>query len=228
MAMPRPLPLPLLLAAALAGCGGHGATHAPTPAPGPAASAAAPASVARPLAALLGQRLVVAPVAGLREGDPLGWAARIPRPSEWLRGLDDEIAFALRERGVAGWWVFPEQLERSWRGNANLSADPYALAVDPLRRPRLDVGTRLPEPLASQLRTLVAVHDARLALMPVELAFDAAGGGTGRGVLRLVLADARSSEVRWAGHVKSDSSATLDRSLRASLAARVADLVAAP
>lgn len=217
--MPRLSLAALALGALVAACGGA-RPEAP-------AGAAAPAS-ARPLEAFAGQRLVVTPVAALREGDPLGWGAGIPRQQEYLRGLDDEIAFALRERGVATQWVLPEQLVRAWRRNASVSTDPYQLDVRPLRQGKLEAGTRLPEPLASQLRTLVAVHDARLVLMPVELGFESSGGNTGRGVLRLVLADPRASELRWIGLVKSDSSASLDRSLPASLATRVADLVAAP
>ena len=62
----------------------------------------------------------------------------------------------------------------------------------------------------------------------VELSFEAAGGSTGRAALRLVLADARTSDVRWVGQVKSDSATTFSRALPASLASRLADLVAAP
>ncbi|MHB1265501.1 MAG: hypothetical protein ACYC1S_13955 [Gemmatimonadaceae bacterium] len=192
------------------------------------ASPSAPAAPSRPLAGLTGERVLVAPLFSVREGDALGWSAQIPRQAELRRTLAEEIAFALRDRGAGGSWVMPDELARYYRRNPNTSPDPAALAATPLRSASLQSGTRLTEPLASQLRTLVALHDARFVLLPVELSFEPAGGATGRAALRLVLADARASEVRWIGRVTSDSSATFSRALPASLAIHLADLVAAP
>lgn len=216
--MPRTFALAAL--ALLAACGGARSAEQ--------ASDAAPAAPARPLAGIAAERVLVAPLFAIREGDALGWAAQIPRQAEFRRTLEEEIAFALRDRGAAGSWVMPEQLVRYYQRNPTTSPDPASLAAGPLRAASLQAGTRLTEPLASQLRTLVALHDARLVLLPVELSFEAAGGSTGRAALRLVLADARTSDVRWVGQVKSDSAASFSRALPASLASRLADLVAAP
>lgn len=215
--MPRTLASVAL--ALLAACGGARSAEQ---------ASAAPAAPSRPLAGLAAQRVVVAPLFVIREDDALGWAAQIPRQAEYRRTLEAEIAFALRDRGAGATWVMPDQLARYYRRNPTTSPDPAALAAGLLRAVSLQPGARLTEPLASQLRTLVAVHDARLVLLPVELSFEPAGGGTGRAALRLVLADARTSDVRWVGEVKSDSSRTFDRALPASLATRLADLVAAP
>ncbi len=192
------------------------------------ASTPSPAAPSRPLAGLAGDRVLLAPLFSVREGDALGWAAQIPRQADFRRTLAEEIAFALRDRGAASAWVMPEELARYFQRNPSTSPDPDALAAAPLRATLLQPGTRLTEPLASQLRTLVALHDARLVLLPVELSFEPAGGGTGRASLRLVLADARASEVRWIGQVASDSLLTFSRALPASLAIHLADLVAAP
>lgn len=214
-----PLALLVLAAAALGGCRK------------PAAEQAGQAAPARPLARLTAQRVIVAPAYSVREGDPLGWAAGIPRQREWLRQLDDEVAFALKERGLESAWVYPEALARGFQRNPSLSPDPYRLALDPIRRlGKLGEENRLPEPLASQVRTLVAMHDARLVLVPLEVAFEPAGEGDagGRARLRVGLLDARLSEVLWLGEVRSDPSPTLHPGVAASLAARLADLIAAP
>ena len=80
-----------------------------------------------------------------------------------------------------------------------------ALAEEPLRSPALNIEQRLPEPLASQLRTMVALHeDARLILAPVEVRFEPVGTG-GRALLRIVLVDPRLSRPTWIGEVVSDS-----------------------
>jgi hypothetical protein len=84
---------------------------------------------------------------------------------------------------------------------------------------------RLPEPLASQIRTLVALHDdTRFVLAPAELRLEAAGAG-GRGVLRLVLIDARLSKIGWFGEIASDTVPAFGPAITASIAARLAGVV---
>lgn len=210
-----------LLAAVLTACGPSD----------PPETAAQPATTpARPLAGLAAQRIVVAPALALREGDPAGWAARIPRLREFLRVLDDEIAASLADRGLGQAWVFPDQLWRGHSRNPSLGVDPYRLATNPLRGARLAPGDRVSEPLASQLRTLVAIHDGRLVLLPVEVFFDIdRGAATGRTALRVALIDARTAEIRWSGEVKADQRGTEpDRAQLADVATRLANLVAAP
>ena len=55
---------------------------------------------------------------------------------------------------------------------------------------------------------------------------ESAGEGTGRGVLRLVLLDARASNVVWIGQVSSDAAAVFGPAITASVAARLASAVA--
>lgn len=220
--MPRPPRAAALLIAfvAAAGCAGGS---------GGSAGAEASAPTGRPLAALTGQRIVVTPVASVREGDPMGWAASIPRQREWRQQLDQAIAAELGARGLEQAWVYPPALTRAYDRNPTLSPDPYRLSIQSVTGITKATGEqRVPDPLASQLRTLVAVHDSRFVLLPVQAAFEAAGEGGGRGALRLVLVDARTAEVRWAGEVRSDVFPTFNPEVRVSLAARLADLIAAP
>ena len=182
----------------------------------------------RPLAGLAGQQVIVIPTHYLRPGDSLGWAAAVERPRQLLSEVDDEIAFALGERGFRTGWVFPEQLVRAAQRNAAHSPDPHALAAEglrPMARRRSD--GYLGEPLGSQVRSLVALHGARYALFPVELRFEKIGTG-GRAVLHVLLLDARLSRVAWGGDVKGDTASTYGRGLIASAANNLADLIAAP
>lgn len=182
----------------------------------------------RPLAGLAGQQVIVLPTHYLRPGDSLGWAEAAERPRQLLTDLDDEIAFALGERGFRTRWVFPEQLIRSAQRNAAHSPDPRALAAEglrPLARRRSD--GQLGEPLASQLRALVALHGARYALFPVELRFEKIGG-VGRAVVHVLLIDARLSRATWGGDVRGDTASTFGRGVIASAANSLADQVAAP
>lgn len=205
------------LTLALPGCGGKSA-----PAPAPIEP------VSRPLAALAAQRVILAPAFRLRESDPLGWTAQIPRSREYLRSLDDELAFALAERGLKTQWAYPADLVKSMRGNPTYAIDPYTLAAEPLRNPDVQGGAKLADPLATQLRTLVALQDARAVMLPVELRFEKDKTGQGIAILRLAVLDGRLGEVRYLTEVKSDPSPTFSRGLLASIANKVADLVTAP
>jgi hypothetical protein len=84
----------------------------------------------------------------------------------------------------------------------------------------------LVEPFATQVRRLIALHDdVRYVLAPVELRLEKAGTG-GRGVLRLVLLDARLSKVTWIGEFASDTLSAYSPAVTASIASKFASAVA--
>ncbi len=206
----------LFAIAFVAACGG---TPAPNTAPEPSEHA---------LSGLAGQPIVVLPTYAVTIAPELGWAAAIGSPTAVKRMLDADILAALDERGLRKVWIFPADLQASYQRNSTYATDPYALSEEPLRSPNLAGDVRLPEPLSSQLRTLIALHEnARLVLAPVELRFEKAGTG-GRGVLRLVLVDPRYSNVRWVGNIASDTVAAFGPAITASIAARLANVVAVP
>lgn len=224
-------PLAALLLCALAGSPagplGCASGRAASPASGDAQQAAAP------LALLRGERVVLVPSQRLRETGTLGWMSAVASPREYLADLDDEIAAALAERGVGSSWVMPKDVVRSARRNPTYATDPYALAVGPL-----EPGRRMPprdaplaQPLASELRAIVALGDARFVIVPVELRFERLSGAradttAGHAVLRVALVDARAAQLRWTGDVSSDPSPAFSRALAASVASRLADMIA--
>ena len=181
--------------------------------------------MSRPLAWLAGQRAVLTPVYRIREGDPLGWGAQIPRSREFLRALDSAIAGELAQRGLEKQWVYPPDLARSMRASPTYAVDPYALAVEPLRNPGIAAGGKIGDPLATQLRTMIALHDSRMVLLPVELRFDRDKSGQGIAVLRAVLVDARIGDIRWVGEASSDPAPTFSRALITNVAGHFADLI---
>jgi hypothetical protein len=204
----------------LAACRGQsGAETAPPPQP-----------PARPLAPLAAQQVIVAPTHSLREVDALGWTARIPRSRDYLRSLDTIIEAELAARGLGRQWVYPAALVRAQKASPSYAIDPYSLAANPLRSPSVIAGTRLGDPLMSQLRTMVALQEsARAVLVPVELRFEKDDKtGQGAAVLRLAVVDGRIGEVRWIGDVKSEPSPTFSTALLTSVAGKVADLITAP
>lgn len=201
-----------------AACGGSGSA--------PPTTAAAPEN--HPLASLAASGAIVTPAFAVQIVSPLDWATRLDA-REILRAFDTDIARALAERGLQHGWVLASDLATSYKRNPTYATDPYALAEEPLRSRAFVAGTRLPEPLASQLRTMIALHEgARLVLLPVELKFEPAANApkAARGSLRLVLVDPRFSEVRWVGEVRSAAANAEPRPLTESLARGVVDLIA--
>jgi hypothetical protein len=213
-------PFVLSLALSLVGCGGGTAATTPTTAPAPEQ---------HPLAALAATGAIVAPTSTIRVAQELSWSSQTTA-RDLLRALDDDIAAVIAERGLKTNWVLPADLALSYKRNPTYATDPYALAEESLRGPAFIVGTRLPEPLASQLRTMIALHEnARSVLLPIELRFERAdatsAAGTARATLRLALVDPRFSEARWVGTVNSDTTSTDPRVLTRALARGVADLI---
>ena len=206
------------LAVFAAACGG-----------GTAPPATAPVPDARPLASLAAQRVVVTPTYALSVSSDLGWGSRIGRARDVLRTMDADIATALDERGLRRGWVMPPDLAQSYTRNPTYAADPYALAEEQLRATTFVTGSRLSEPLSSQLRTMIALHEnARLVLAPVELRLERATAGStaARATLRLALVDPRFSEAKWVGEVRGDTASSFTPELTASVARRLVELIA--
>jgi hypothetical protein len=197
-------------------CGGSGTA--------PPSTATAPER--HPLSALAANGAIVTPTY-IVHADP-EWRPRLGPGNSILRALDDDIASALADRGLKSGWVMPADLAVSYKRNPTYATDPYALAEDQLRAPSFAAGSRLTEPLASQLRTMIALHEnARTVLAPIEIRFEQADASSNaaRATLRLALIDPRFSEARWVGTLKSDTTSADPRVLTQALARHVADLV---
>lgn len=198
----------------LSACGGGSKAEPPAPAPAP-------------LASLAGQRVLLLPASHLdltRDSAVAGTAMLERAPT--LAALDSAIERALIARARSVTWVTVNEIARTSRRNPTMAPNPYALSTEGLRRPSVRAQAPLLEPLASQVRTLTALNDARLVLYPLDLRMERSGG-TGRASLRVALVDARLSQVIWIGDVKGESSGTTIAPLLERLASELADLFAA-
>jgi hypothetical protein len=91
-------------------------------------------------------------------------------------------------------WVFPPKLRKVARRSAGFVEDPDQMGQAVLRSPGF---TKVPDPLRSSLRGLVALIDGRFALVPAALGFGPEPNGQVRADLTLVLADARNGKILW-------------------------------
>jgi hypothetical protein len=214
----------LILLALLAGCSRPAPAPSPTaqPSSAPGAPVASQGAARGALAPLASEVLIVLPVQALRVSVP-EWTEKVGDPRAYLSTVDDEIAFAVRDRGIKGQWAFPADLARSAKRNPGYTADPYNIAVDALKPVERDADKILGEPLAGQLRAFAALFNARYALVPVEmrLAPDPSGG---RATLHLVVVDTRGARLTWKADVQGDGTRTFTPAVAAGIAGRVADL----
>lgn len=182
------------------------------------------------LAAFSTRRLMILPVHYLRMGDSLNWAGEISDQQAYLSALDDEIAFAFSDRGVKKVWVFPAAIDAMVKRNEPYAPDPHAMAAQWLRFPgpkRLP--QQVPDPIASQLRTLVALQEGgQLVLLPVELRFESIPNGQESAVLRFVIFDAVRAKIIYMADVASDPQSSFGPALAASLAGHLADQLGPP
>jgi hypothetical protein len=185
---------------------------------------AAAKGLGSPLAGFASQRIIVLPVQLLR-GDSLSWIV----PSGWnvfRKELDDSVSSAIAERGIGKGWGYPADVVRQAKRNAGYVGDPYSIGVQPLRGQNYRPGDHIPPLMASNLRGMIALGDARYALVPVEIVFQR-DGPRQRAILRLALVDGRTGLFDWVGEVPSDPATAYSASMLSVIAARVADLVVA-
>ena len=138
-----------------------------------------------PLAVMTGRKLIVLPAQYVLQFDSLGWAAQIPDVQEYLASFDAELTFALTDRGLKNAWVMSTKLPGEYKRMPDYMADPYHLAAEWLRFPGpKKLVVYLPDPLAGQLRSILAVNDrAEYVLFPIEIRFlPAPDGSGGRGL----------------------------------------------
>jgi hypothetical protein len=132
-----------------------------------------------------------------------------------LHRADSLISDALVGRGPEVHWVLPPELRKMARRAAGFVPEPDEMGQAILRAPKLVV---IPDPLRSSLRSLLAIADGRIALVPAALGFGPEPDGRIRADLSLVVGDARTGKVMWRS-LALGRGKTPDEALKAALAA---------
>lgn len=193
---------------ALVACSAHAQEQ---PKPLPAVQTLATGQLAGQTIAVLPITLVVADPT--LESDTVYQRYRERRAA--LLRADSLVGAGLQARGPEVNWVLPPELRKIARRSAGFVEDPDQMGQAVLRSPNL---TKVPDPLRSSLRELVAVVDGRLAMVPASLGFGPEANGQIRADLTLVLADCRSGKVLWRS-LAYGRGATPDQALSAAVAA---------
>jgi hypothetical protein len=168
--------------------------------------------------ALAGQTIAVLPLT-LLVADPVlesdsSYTRYRERRAALLRA-DSLMGEGLQARGPEVSWVLPPQLRKIARRSAGFVEDPDEMGQAVLRSPGME---KVPDPLRSSLRGLVALVGGRYALVPASLGFGPEASGQIRADLTLVLADTRSGKVLWRSLAYGRGSSP-DQALNAAVAA---------
>lgn len=183
------------LVAAL-GCGGRSKA--------PAAVEPRP-TVPLPVAGLAGQQVSLFPLTLIAAEPALNWGTYFPDRRTALASADSVITGLIVSRVPEVVWLGPEELQRAARRSAGVVPDPHQLATALLRAEQL---VMVPDPLRSQLRTLVAIAGGRYAVIPAAVVYrggetPAAPPPTGSPAdsataeLSIVVVDVRVGKVDW-------------------------------
>jgi hypothetical protein len=171
-----------------------------------------------PTASLAGQTVAVIPIT-LVVADPALQSdtvyAKFHDRRTTLLWADSLIGDAFVARAPEVNWVLPPKLRKVARRAPGLVGDPDQMGQAIMRAPNLRT---IPDPLRSNLRSLVALTDARIVMIPAALGFSRDTAGAVHADLSLVAGDARSGKVLWRSQAIGNG-ATPFAALEAALAA---------
>ena len=163
----------------------------------PAAGAAAQTHpVTQPLvvASVAGQQVAIVPInmVVVEPTVPPGSVAA-DRPT-LFRWTDSLLLDGAQARAPEVSWVTPTELRRIARRAAGLVPNPDQMGQSIMRSWSL---TSVPDPLRSNLRKLLAIANARYALIPASLILSADSTGALTASMAILLADTRTGRVVW-------------------------------
>lgn len=185
-----------------------------------------PPTKALAIGPLTGQTVAVLPLTLLVADPALAsdslYAPYRDRRAGLLRA-DSLMGEQVEARGPEVTWVLPPELRKISRRSAGFVDDPDQMGQAILRSPNMN---KVPDPLRSSLRGLVALAGGRYALIPASLGFGPEPNGRVRADLTLVLADCRSGKILWRS-LAYGRGASPDQALTAAVAA-VLPLAASP
>lgn len=192
-------------------CGGKPAN----PAPEPGAPAREPV---RPLitTTFAGQMIAVVPLTLVVSEEPLTSQAPLTDRARTLAWADSLLAAAVTGRSPEVNWVLPPELRKMARRAPTVAPDPDRMGQSLLRGTKIE---DVPDPLRSNLRSLMAIAGGRYALVPAALAFvnePAGAPAPVRAELSLTLVDTRTGKVVWRS-LAWGTGATPERALVAAL-----------
>lgn len=169
-------------------CGGKKSSQTPAPVP----------TAPLPTAGIAGQRVALTPLALVAAEDSLHWETLLADRRATLDKCDSILGTLLAARAPEVTWAGPAELRRIARRAPGIVTDPDQMGTPLLRATNI---VDVPDPLRSQVRTLMGLVGGRYALVPAALVFrrtvGQSDGPTATAELAIVLIDSRVGRVGW-------------------------------
>jgi hypothetical protein len=141
-----------------------------------------------------GQSLAVTPITLVVSDESLSQTPPLNSRPVTLAWADSLMGAALTGRGPDVKWVLPPELRKIARRSPTYAPDPDRMGQSMLRTKKAD---DVPDPLRTNLRSLMALVGGRFALVPAALVFLREPDGSVVAELSLALVDARLGKVAW-------------------------------
>jgi hypothetical protein len=188
--------LTALAVIAAAAWGGPGVTPAQAqssmPAPKPLVKPKTPPPIALNTQGIAGQVVGVLPATLVVARDSLVGKPPFTDRTIATRWVDSLVGDALMMRAPEVNWKLPGQLRSMARQAPGIAADPDYMGQSALRSPELK---KVPDPLISNMRTLMAIAGGRFMLVPAAVSFRHDSTGAVVAALNLVGVDTRLGDV---------------------------------
>jgi hypothetical protein len=166
------------------------------------------------LESLAGQVVAVLPLTHVVRDTALNDSTlMVPRP-ELLAWADSLLGEVLLEVAPEVSWMLPPELRKVARKAAGMIPEPDRMGQSVMRSDRLE---QVPDPLRSNLRTLMALAGGRLVFIPASVYFDRDEDGALRATFYGVLADTRTGQVVWRAKNAVGAGPNRDGALRAAV-----------
>jgi hypothetical protein len=175
---------------ALLACGGK------PPTPVPVAGSPPPREPIKPLAVFpfAGQQIAVTPLTLVVALDTLSSVAPFTARPLALAWADSIVGAILTARGPEVHWVLAPELRKIARRAPSVAPDPDRMGQSMLREHALET---VPDPLRSNLRSLMALVGGRFVFIPAVVTVLPEHGGLVRAEVSVVLVDTRTGKVIW-------------------------------
>lgn len=197
----------LTLLVGLAACtGGKQAAVGPAPAeaqtpapPPPDSKIKMPPAVALPLLGIAGQVVGVLPTTLVVPRDSLAGKPPFTDRASGQRWVDSLFGEGLQFRAPEVNWKLPAQLRSMARQAPGIAADPDYMGQAVLRNPEIK---KVPDPLISNLRTLMGIAGGRFMLVPAAFSFQHDSTGAVEVRANLAGVDTRLGDVVFRSYIE--------------------------
>ena len=146
------------------------------------------------LESLAGQVVAVMPLTHVVRDTALNDSTLMAPRAAIQAWADSLLGEVLLETAPEVSWILPPELQKVARKGAGMIPAPDRMGQSVMRSDRLE---QVPDPLRSNLRTLMALAGGRFVFIPASVSFDRDADGAIRATLSAVLADTRTGQVAW-------------------------------